>query len=57
MSAFPSAMLLAHLKILGRYCPGHRCPGHPAEGLTARTGQVLCGECSSTLESERKEPA
>ena len=57
MSAYPSAMLLGHLQLLGRWCPGHRCAGHPAEILTARVGRVLCDGCTAVVESERRATA
>ena len=55
MSTFPSSLLLAHLAVLGRWCPGHgRTAPHPADNLTAASGRVLCRDCSDTLESERR---
>lgn len=54
MSAGPSPMLVAHLALVGKWCPGHRCDPHYHDVLTARTGTVLCIECSDTVESERR---
>lgn len=55
MSGIPSSLLLAHLAVLGRWCPGHgRTAPHPADNLTATTGRVLCRDCSDTLASEQR---
>ena len=51
--SFPSPALQTHLALLGRWCPGHgRAPAHPACNLTAKSGRVLCRDCSDQHESE-----
>lgn len=44
--------VLAHLAIIGRWCPGFGIKGHPADGLTVRSGRVLCGICSDRHAAE-----
>lgn len=55
----PNPLLVAHLETVGRWCPGVRRGNHYADNLTAKTGRVLCRECSDDHEVElaRKEPA
>jgi hypothetical protein len=47
-----NAAVNAHLDYLGRWCPGHGIAGHPADGLTVRSGRVLCGYCSDRHAAE-----
>lgn len=59
MTPIPNPLLVAHLQVVGRWCPGIRRTGHHADDLTARTGRVLCRECSDdhAATTARKEPA
>lgn len=46
--------ILSHLRVLGRWCPGHAGRGHHADGLTERAGPVLCGPCADAVLDDRE---
>jgi hypothetical protein len=49
--------IMSHLRVLGRWCPGHRQAGHHADNLTEKAGRVLCRDCADVYLAEHGEPA
>lgn len=55
----PNPLIVAHVQMVGRWCPGVRRGEHWAESLVVSAGRVLCPECGEDRAAElaRREPA